>query len=326
MVKVVAVTGGEGFIGRRLVARLVLAGNQVRVLTRNSTTKNNSFAVNYFQGDLVTSSEAHLAAFLKGVDVLYHCAAEILDESKMASINIEGTKKLANAAKGHIKRWVQLSTAGVYGAYRVNTITEDSLPKPANRYESTKLNADIVIIDILDNLGIVWSILRPTTVYGVDMPNNSFRSLINMVLSKRFFYIGSKAAILPYIHVEDVANALILCGEHEKAGGEIFNLSEDVTVGNFVELIAIIKRKQFYFLRFPEFVVRMMVRVFAWYPNFPLTSSRIDALTRQVNYPANKIRDVLGYLPKKGHHNGLKEMLEMDGNVNIAISKTNAKN
>lgn len=311
MKKIAAVTGGGGFIGRRLVAQLISVGYQVRVLTRNSQNKNNFSAVSYFQGDLVDSSEAQLSAFLDGVDVLYHCAAEIVDESKMVAINYEGTKKLVFAARGRIKRWVQLSTAGVYGADSA-TITEESTPKPANVYESTKLSADLVMLDVLSNSKTVWSVLRPTTVYGADMPNNSFRALINAVLNKRFFYIGRKGAILPYIHVDDVVNALILCGEHDEAIGEIFNLSEDVTIENFVQSIARIKDRQIHPIRFPEFIVRAITAFLSWCPHFPLTKSRIDALTRHVQYPTNKIRIRLGFTPVKGFHNGLKEMLEID--------------
>jgi nucleoside-diphosphate-sugar epimerase len=312
MTKVAAVTGGGGFIGRRLVARLTSAGYRVRVLTRNSQNKCNSSAVSYFQGDLVASSEAHLSTFLDGVDVLYHCAAEILDESKMTAVNFEGTKKLARAAKGRISRWVQLSTAGVYGADSGVTITEESLPKPANVYESTKLDADLVMLEVLSNSGIVWSILRPTIVYGVDMPNNSFRALINAVLNKRFFYIGKNGAILPYIHVDNVVNALILCGEHDEAIGEIFNLSDDVTIENFVQSIAKIKGRKLHPIRLPECIVRSIVEIFSWHPRFPLTKSRIDALTRRVQYPTNKIRIRLGFTPVKGFYNGLKEMIELN--------------
>lgn len=311
MEKVAAVTGGGGFIGRKLVAQLVLSGYRVRVLTRNSQNKSDSSAVNYFLGDLVESTEVHFYAFLDGVDVLYHCAAEILDESKMAAINFEGTKKLAHAARGRIKRWVQLSTAGVYGVDSA-IITEESMPKPANTYESTKLSADLVMLDVLSNSETVWSILRPSTVYGADMPNNSFRALINAVLNKRFFYIGRKGAILPYIHVDDVVNAMILCGEHDEAIGEIFNLSEDVTIENFVQSIAKIKDRQLHPIHLPECIVRLIASFLSWYPYFPLTTSRIDALTRHVHYSTKKIQNKLSYSYRVGFHRGLKEMLEVN--------------
>jgi len=56
-----------------------------------------------------------LPSFVKGVDVLYHCAAEILDESKMFKINVIGTQNLVNASTGIINTGSNLAAQGVYG-------------------------------------------------------------------------------------------------------------------------------------------------------------------------------------------------------------------
>ena len=136
----VAVTGGTGFIGRRLVGRLIAEGHSVRVLTRRIPANSDKLApIEYYQGDL-TSDQVNLEQLLSGVEVLYHCAAEINDSEKMHATNVGGTINLARAAKKTIRHWVQLSTVDEYGTHVHGVITEKKTPiSPVNAYEKVKL-------------------------------------------------------------------------------------------------------------------------------------------------------------------------------------------
>ena len=76
----IAITGASGFIGKLLVDKLLSEGNEVNVLTR----KSNKFIdnrVSVFEGDL--NDIEVLREFVLGVDVIYHCAAEIKNEMKI---------------------------------------------------------------------------------------------------------------------------------------------------------------------------------------------------------------------------------------------------
>jgi nucleoside-diphosphate-sugar epimerase len=66
------------------------------------------------------------------------------------------------------------------------------------------------------------------------MPSESMRAFLRAIRSGRFAFIGSPGAPLSYVHVDDVVTALVLCGQDNRAIGEIFNLSEDCTVEEFV--------------------------------------------------------------------------------------------
>src|SRR3990172_6225371 len=80
---IVAVTGGTGFIGKNLVARLVARGDTVRLLTRGCTVSEKSSLVEVHQCDLVTASIGDLSSVLDGVDVLYHCAGQLTNPQEM---------------------------------------------------------------------------------------------------------------------------------------------------------------------------------------------------------------------------------------------------
>jgi len=285
---VIAITGGTGFIGKFLVKKYLSKGHQVRILSRKALPKNKKYEV--FIGDL-TNPKVELSGFLEGVDILYHCAGEVSNESIMKELHVNGTNRLINQAHGRVKRWVQLSSVGAYGICRSGVITEESLEQPNNVYETSKTISDILVKDS----GIPYTILRPSNVFGKGMTNQSLYKLFSMIKKGIFFYIGKKGATLNYIHVNDVVNALINCGESTNAIGEVFNISQTITIEKLSYSIMEeldIERK---FLRFPEWLIRMIVFIFRVMPTFPLKSSRIDALTGMCIYNSNKIQKLLGF-------------------------------
>jgi nucleoside-diphosphate-sugar epimerase len=116
----------------------------------------------YF-GDL--SIIRSLTEFVKNIDVLYHCAAELIDESKMETTNVLGTETLIKAASGKVLHWVQLSSVGVYGPIGKGLITEDQLYNPINAYEKSKLQSDLLVLKATEQRLFTSTIIRPSNVF-----------------------------------------------------------------------------------------------------------------------------------------------------------------
>ena len=286
---IIAITGGSGFIGSLLVDKHLKQGDQVRLLSRNTLLERKN--VQYFFGDLSNSS-VDLSDFVDGVDILYHCAGEVNNKSLMRELHVNGTQRLVDVAQGKIGRWVQLSSVGVYGACRDGTITEDSKEQPFGIYEQTKTESD----KIVKNSGIPCVILRPSNVFGIDMPNQSLRGLLRTIQKGLFFYIGKEnKSLVNYVHIADVVEALMCCGSDDKALGEVFNLSQSETVEKMITSFASGIGSDKKILRFPEIVVRVLVSFFGKIPKFPLTSSRVDALTGRCVYDSTKVQKILGF-------------------------------
>ena len=111
------VTGGRGFIGRRLVAALEADGVPLRVLTRSAAR-----ASHELQGDL--TDPARLAAACAGVDTVFHCAGHAhafaalseADALRHRQVNFEATRALAEAAgQAGVARFVSLSSVKAMG-------------------------------------------------------------------------------------------------------------------------------------------------------------------------------------------------------------------
>ncbi len=291
------------------MARLLASGHRVRLLSRRPPEGRLTGKVEWHHADLAGGDADALLRFVDGADTVYHCAGEVREVARMESTNRDGTERLARLAAGRIGRWVQLSTAGVYGNPRCGTIDEQTSPGPEDAYEASKLHGDEALIAVGAGAGMPWTVLRPTIVFGRNMPNSSMRGLVEAIWRGRFFYIGSGKAVLPYVHVDDVVEALVLQGSHGCAPGQVFNLSDDVTLDEFVVEVCRLSGCRPPALRLPETPVRAAAAALQFIPGFPLTPSRIDALTRTARYPADKIRQLLGYAQATGWRAGLREML-----------------
>lgn len=304
---IVAITGGTGFIGKHLIARHVVLGDQVRFLTRRKTASDILGAVAH-TGNLCSSPD-ELRQFVRGADVLYHCAAELRNEAEMASTNVHGTSNLLTAATGEIGRWVQLSSAGIYGSVLHGEIDEDTEISPGNEYEKTKAQSDELVLAAAVNQRLPCIVLRPSNVYGIDMPNQSLLQLIGKIDKGMFFFIGKPGAVANYIHIENVIDAMLLCGTAGlPINGRAYIVSDHRTMERFIDIIASALGKHTPQIRLPESLVRAATALTDSIPKFPLKSSRVDALTNRVIYRTGRIESELGYKNRISMEEGIGEL------------------
>jgi nucleoside-diphosphate-sugar epimerase len=307
---IVALTGGTGFIGRKLVDLHLVKGHEVRVFSRRALGSGAGVngVVEWWHGDLLTSKK--LQSFVDGVDILYHCAGEILDLSRMKEVHVEGTQRLIEAATGRVGRWVQLSSVGAYGKILDGIITEKTKLNPCGTYEITKVASDSLISRAALDGAFECVILRPSNVYGADMSNQSLFGLIEMINRGWFFFIGEPGAAANYIHVDNVVQALMLCGVHAEASGHVYNLSDHRTMEQFVAIISTSLGNTKSRLRLPEWPIRLSVKLLGNIQKFPLTTARVDALTGRAIYSTSKIEHELQYQHIVSMETGLSDLTE----------------
>ncbi len=302
------VSGASGFIGIKLVEKLISQGFSVRVLTRNSKSKFPD-GVEIFYTDL-TSTRCNLKGFFSGCDVFFHCAGNTINPDHMYALHVDGIKRLLKAFSyeinltGHPMHWVQLSSMGVYGnsinnPAKVRKISELSRAHPFGEYEVTKAKADNLLLEAA-KLGIFsFSILRPSNIVGIGMINQSFRLLLENIIKRHFFYIGSIHTVSNYIHIDDVVSALFLCSRSSSAVNQIFNLSNDCKLSDIVLSLSLHKKMKHKRIVVPEWMARFVVGVSPNFFKLPLTQSRVNVLVSRTYYPNTKIKRLLKFLPKR---------------------------
>jgi len=306
---IVAITGGTGFIGKKLVSRLARQGNRVRLLTRNTELTGIPSPVEVHECNLLTAKIGQLSAMLDGVEVLYHCAGQLKDPLAMRALHVDATQKLAEAAFRRVPHWVQLSSVGVYGPVAQGIVTEDSALNPVGQYEITKYESDKIILEAANKGGFSYSVLRPSNVFGAEMTNQSLFNMIAMIDRGLFFYIGKPGASANYIHVDNVVDGLVRCGTMLQAKGRTYNLSDHCTMEHFVETIASALDRPSPRLRFPKLVAQFAGVTLGNIPGFPLTQSRVNALDNRSTYQISRIQMELGYRHAISMDDGLHELV-----------------
>lgn len=310
--KTVAVTGATGFIGRLLVDRLLASSCRVRILSRRPDKALNRWPgkqVTVIGSDLRLSSRPVLEELLEGAGILFHCAAELNRTDLMSDVHVTGTRKLCQAATGRQLHWVQLSSVGVYGPVRSGRVEESSIQRPQGIYETTKGLSDCLLTAAAQAAGFTYTILRPSIVFGPEMTNRSLFQMIDTIARGWFCFIGTSGAIANYIPAANVVDALICCAVDKRALNEEFILSDHRTMEEFVWSLAKALRRPLPRRRLPEKPVRLLARVMARIGNFPLTPSRVDALTGRAYYDSLKIQTILGYRHRVAMEVGLNQMV-----------------
>lgn len=223
----ILVTGGQGFVGRHVVARLVHGAHAVRVLTRSPGRAVIPQGLQEVEGDLLDPRS--LARAVAGVDAVVHLAARLdaEDEGGLMDVNVEGSRRLAAAARdAGVGRFIHCSSAGVYGdGEERRPFREEDPPNPGTPYERSKLLGEEAVREELRSSGVCWTVLRPSGVYGPDRPATA--ALFRQVAGRRVWAHGPTTVVVHPTHADDVAQAVALvldasglCGETLNVAGE----------------------------------------------------------------------------------------------------------
>lgn len=181
--------------------------------------------------------------------------------------------------------------------------------QPANDYEMSKAAGDDAVQEVAAGGDFTLTILRPSIVFGRGMSNRSLFQLAAMIRRGLFFFLGPPGASANYVPVENVVDAMLLCAMHPAAVGRTYNLSDWMTMEDFVAAIALASGVPTPRLRLPRAPVRSLAAVTGLIPGSPLSVARVDALTSRCSYPSRRIEMDLGYRHRVGIADALRNLL-----------------
>jgi len=248
------VTGGTGFIGRRLVRLLLsqfgsdavtcLVKEPVTPLEREARDSFRARGVRLIDGDLLGRPVSREAA--PDVDVIFHLAANIDTDApeEALRVNHEGTDRLlewlAPISRG--RRIVYASSVAVHDrvAQPTGPITENSPFTPRTAYGRTKLQGEVILRERAARDGYSWTVLRLPTVYGPGQkPGGLFDQLMTRAATGSVIGRLDWPGRTSIIHVDDVGAAMIDLAGEPIAAGEVYCLASDesLTVGELARRI-----------------------------------------------------------------------------------------
>jgi dihydroflavonol-4-reductase len=283
------VTGGSGFVGRAVVAELLAAGREVKVLARRlDHPALAGLEVEVALGDL--RDPASLRAALKGCSHLFHVAADyrlwVPDPSVMYAVNVQGTRDLlAAAAVQGVEKVVYTSTVGTLGNPGDGTPgTEDtpvSLKEMTGHYKRSKFLAEQEALQFARQ-GLPVVIVNPSTPVGPWdwRPTPTGQMIVDFLKGRMPAYLETG---LNLIHVQDVARGHLLAADQGRVGEKYILGHENLSLSQILRLLAQISGRPAPKVKLPYWPVLAMAYVNEWWanhlsrrpPRMPVTAVRM---------------------------------------------------
>ena len=247
----VLVTGASGFVGRTIVAELLVENHEVFCLVRQKSI-NLEDLPNVLRGEISDAENLLSLETIENIDVIIHTAGlahqfgKISDED-FWNVNVIGTENITNlAVKLKVKHFVLISSVSVYGDVKnkAELIDENSPCKPQGVYARSKFEGEKVAKEICEKKGIALTILRSATVIGENDRGNTAR-LIQAIDRQRFIWIGNGENRKSLIYKTDVAQACLKVLQKKSAQTEIFNITAEPVKMNFIvaEIASALEKK-----------------------------------------------------------------------------------
>lgn len=320
----VLVTGGTGFLGKHLVERLTLEGDEVWVLGRSeqSVAELRGLGARFVGGDMRQWPAMRRA--VKGMDVVYHCAGKVEASGRwldFLEVNVLGTERLLQASLEHgVRRFVHVSSIGVYPERPEGTVISESDGTDDNTgrggYTRSKIMADQMAFWYARAQSAPVTVIRPATIYGPGGKNNLVRAGVK--LGKFNIVFGDGSNVLPLVYVDNVVDALVLAARRDEAVGRAYNIVDEdrVTQREYIERMgpALGREQTTFYLPLP--IVRLLAEA-ADLAKAALRGgkrspqgmfSRITRSLQTMNYDTTRAKSELGWKPRIGFDEAVRRV------------------
>jgi nucleoside-diphosphate-sugar epimerase len=240
----ILVTGATGFVGTRVLASLLEHGfRRVRCFTRPSSDLrkiktlvdrySDSARIEVLRGNLLDRSDCVNAT--RGVAVIYHLAIGAGGRSfPDAFMNaVVTTRNIVEASLEHacMKRFVNVSSFAVYtnrnngrGRLLDESCPIETHPELRDAYCYAKVKQDQLVMHYGRKFGLRYVIVRPGVVYGPG--KDSITGRVGLATFGIFLHLGGSNTV-PFIYVDNCADAIVLAGLKQGVDGEVFNIVDD---------------------------------------------------------------------------------------------------
>lgn len=236
------VTGGAGFIGSHIVAKLVENNHEVIVVDDLSTGQKGNLDSDI--PIIVDSLENVDSNIFEGIDVVFHIASIAGESISLFAPDacykrnvLGGYSVVLNSIRHDVKRIVFTSSMAVYGGHNTVPFTENMCPDPTDPYGLSKYDTEKLLKIYGEHTDLEWSILRLHNVYGPKMNlQDPYRGVIGIFLNRLLrekapiLYSGSskeKSHVRAFTYIDDITSNIVEAAFDARYKNEIINLGSD---------------------------------------------------------------------------------------------------
>lgn len=249
------ITGGAGFIGSNLAARLLKEGHRVRVLDNLSTGRIENIKellvdIEFVQGDLRSIKTVQKA--VEDMEVVFHQAAipsvprSLADPLTSNEANVNGTLNLLVAARdAGMRRIVYASSSSLYGDNPQLPKNEDMPPSPLSPYAVSKYAGELYLKVFCEVYGLEGISLRYFNIFGPKQdPCSPYAAVIPRFITaalggRRPVIFGDGEQSRDFTYIDNAVEANLLAMSCPQAGGEAINVAcgEKISLKNMVVML-----------------------------------------------------------------------------------------
>lgn len=244
----VSVTGVTGFLGWHIAEAFRDSGWAVRGVVRPDSLKPLPAGVERVEADLETDRLANVFA---PSALVVHAAGQTRGAIRDPfDVNVSGTRAVIAAANRAGASIVHISSQAAAGPSGPSAISrEDDIPRPITAYGRSKLEGERIVRAEASGR---WTILRPSAVYG---PRDlAFLTLFRHASRGRFPLAAAEGAAFTLVHVEDVAQAVVLAADPGTAAGQTLFIGhpEEATAADILRAVALAVGRPYRPIRLPS--------------------------------------------------------------------------
>lgn len=320
-------TGATGFIGKRLLRKIIEEGHKVTVLVRdiNTAKQFKKSGVKAVIGDITKPDT--FTKHLNNCHTLIHLAAIRSNwgsPKKFIEVNSKAIENFLQP-KSSLKHIVV--TSSVYAIGRLRSIPADeNIPlNGLGIYGESKVQAEIITKKLSNKFEIPFTIIRPAIVYGPeDNDTGMIVKMIKLIKKKRFQIIGNGNNLIHLIYIDDLVEGYL---KVIKKGGhnQVYILAGNKPI-TLLELTSLIKKtlrinySNIFLPKLPlifmAFFVENLYKVgFKIHHNLfnkePFISPiKIQILTDNWSYNISKAKSELGFNPQVDYKEGIAKTVK----------------
>jgi nucleoside-diphosphate-sugar epimerase len=321
----VFLTGGSGFLGRRLITDLLAAGYGVRALARSDRAAATvralgAEAVPGDLGDLVSMRDG-----MAGCAAAIHSAAKVEQWGRWEDFlrdTVQGTEQVIAAARAAgLPRLLHISTEAVLADGRPIVDADETRPlpqRPNGFYPRSKGMAEQRML-AANGQGLETIVLRPRFIWGQG--DTTLAPRLAQAARKGWVWFGGGAHRISTCHVRNVSHGVLLALERGRPG-EIYFLTDGAPVA-FRDFIGRLIRSQGVEpgernapLWIADTLAALGEAAWTLLPlrgEPPLTRSALNLFFREVTVRDDKARREIGYRPVVSIEEGLRELARGSG-------------
>ena len=318
------ITGATGLLGSHIAEQLHRAGRPVRALVRPTSDTGflDSMGVEKAVGDV--TDPAGLGEAMRGVETVYHAAAQVGDWGpwhRFVAITIDGTANmLAAAHDAGVKRFCHVSSISAHGHPDGDgLVLDETAPLGVNLhkwsyYSRAKVQAEQLAWQAHKDGEVPVTVVRPSWLYG-PRDRASLPRLIRAIRTGKAKLIGPGDNRLNLTYAGNEAAGCILAATNPDALGESYDLAGDgeITQSEYLNKIAacigakpVTRKVPYRVARTAAFVMELFGHAVGKKKPPLVTRYAVWLIGRRCFFSSEKARTQLGWKPTVGYDEGIE--------------------